>query len=228
MKKEIVISAYDEDYSWIEKINDDIKKTIYRKGEINFIEGEIKLEPNVGRDVHTFFKHIYTNYENISDIIFFSQDYPFDHVENYIDIINGYEDFWLKESIVQFGGYYGFHWNSITIPTSRGGIMHTLHQSNQFGGNNKVLSCHSNGLPHDPNPNINVDIVWDVLFDHPKPNLYEFVPGGHFSITKEQIKIRSLDFYKKIVELLENDITMPWNIERLECYIFNKNYKSKL
>lgn len=227
MKKEVVISAYDEDYSWILNLNEDVKKTIYRKGNIDSKENEILLEPNVGRDVHTFFKHIYINYNNLSDITFFSQDYPFDHVENYIDIINGDINTWNKESIINFGGYYGYHWNSIKVPTPRGGIMHTLDPSKQFG-TGRILSCQSNGLPHDPNPNINVDNVWFELFNHQKPNEYEFVPGGHFSITKEQIKIRSLNFYKKIVELLENDVTMPWNIERLECYIFNSTYKSKL
>ena len=227
MKKEVVISAYDEDYSWILKLNEDVKKTIYRKGDIDNKKNEIRMDPNVGRDVHTFFKHIYTNYNNLSDVTFFSQDYPFDHVENYIDIINGNDVVWGKESIINFGGYYGYHWNSITVPTPRGGIMHTLQPSKQFGSG-KILSCRSNGLPHDPNPNIDVDSVWFQLFNHLKPNEYEFVPGGHFSITKEQVKFRSLDFYKKIVDLLENDVTMPWNIERLECYIFNSNYKSNL
>lgn len=36
MTKEIVIAAYDRDISWINEIDDNITKTIYRKGKITF------------------------------------------------------------------------------------------------------------------------------------------------------------------------------------------------
>jgi hypothetical protein len=227
MKKELVISTYNEDYSWISQINNDVKITIYRKGDFDSKIGEIKIEPNVGRDVHTFFKHIMDNYNNLSDVIFFSQDYPFDHIENYVEIINGDLTTCKNNSCLNFEGYYGYHWNSVKVPTDRAGIMHTLLPSSHFGVNGGVLKCYSNGSPHDLNPNINVNQVWLNLFDSPYPPYYEFIPGGHFSITKEQILKRSLSFYQKIVELLEKDITMPWNIERLECYIFSELYKTK-
>jgi len=69
---------------------------------------------------------------------------------------------------------------------------------------------------------------WDILFDGPRPEAYEFMPGGHFGITKEHAKLRSRELYKKITELLVEDPTAPWMIERLECYIFNPKYKTKL
>jgi hypothetical protein len=200
MNKELIISAYNEDYSWINEINKDVKITVYRKGG-EPLDNETLIKNNVGRDVHTFFHHICENYNNLSDILFFSQDYPFDHVENYVQIINGGITECKTNSIVNFGGYYGFHWNSVTVPTPKAGVMWTLYPSNQFGPNNKVLICNSNGYPQDSNPNINVDSIWELLFNEPKPNNYEFVPGGHFSITKEQILKRSLDFYKSILNL---------------------------
>jgi hypothetical protein len=95
-------------------------------------------------------------------------------------------------------------------------------------GSGFVLKCLSNGYPQDHNPLINVDKYWDILFDSPKPNMYEFMPGGHFGITKEHIRLRSRDVYKKICELLIDDTTAPWMIERLECYVFNPKYKTKL
>jgi hypothetical protein len=228
MKKELVIAAHSEDYSsWITKIDKSIQKIIYRKGDLNYFDGEIKMPKNVGRDVHTFFSHICENYYNLSDVIFFSQDYPFDHIENYIEIINSDEKIWKENAIVSFGGYFGFHWNSVRTPTPRAGIMHTLYPSRHFSNNDRIISCLSNGHPHDRNPNINVNKVWSILFDEPTPEFYEFVPGGHFGITKEQITKRSIEFYKEIINLLESDETMPWNVERLECYIFNEKFKSK-
>jgi hypothetical protein len=32
MKKELVIAAYDRDYSWVNKLNNDVSVTVYRKG----------------------------------------------------------------------------------------------------------------------------------------------------------------------------------------------------
>ena len=221
MRKEIVIASYDKPLDWLNTINGEVKKTIYRKGDIlELKENEIEVTPNVGRCVHTFFNHIVNNYNNLSDYTFFVQDYPFDHWGNLVDIINNDVSEIPKNASLIIGGYYGFHNNTL-------GTAWSLFKSNHFSGGH-VLVCQGNGHPQDLNPNINVDRVWDQLFDHKKPNNYEFMPGGHFVITKEQIKNRSLQFYQKIVDLLESDETMPWNIERLECYIFCPNYKTKL
>jgi hypothetical protein len=75
---------------------------------------------------------------------------------------------------------------------------------------------------------INVNKYWDILFDGPPPNSYEFIPGGHFGITKEHARERSKEFYKKILYLLLSEKVAPRIIERLECYIFNLKYKSKI
>jgi hypothetical protein len=91
-----------------------------------------------------------------------------------------------------------------------------------------VISCYNNGQPQDNNPNINVDVYWNMLFDEPAPNMYEFIPGGHFGITKEHAKLRTNNFYKTVTELLDENPIAPWIFERLECYIFNPKYKTKI
>lgn len=218
--KEVVISGYDKSIDWIEKFNPDIKVTLYRKGDKIKYENEIFLENNVGRDVHTFFYHILDKYEtSLSEYTFFVQDYPFDHWENLISVINGDPLSFHQKATLTFGGYFGFHFNSV-------GTMWNMQKSCQFDSGN-VISCYSNGHPQDLNPNINVDGYWDLLFDEPKPQMYEFIPGGHFGITKNQILIRSKKFYQEILRLLETQVDAPWMIERLECYIFNNNYKTK-
>jgi len=223
MTREIVIAAYDKYLDWLDKFNSDIKVTVYRKGEeAKQREDEIKLELNKGRCVHTFFNHIYTNYDNLSDITFFGQDWPFDHWEDVVEVINN----GTQESRCQLKieGYYGFHFNTITVPSSLGGRMWNLSPSKQHGNGN-VLVCQSNGQPQDSNPNINVDKYWDLLFTDQKPTEYEFMPGGHFGITKEHAQLRSKEFYKKVCDLLLEDESAPWMIERLECYIFNPKIK---
>ena len=225
MNKEIVIAAYDKDLSWTSNLNQDVKITIYRKG-VKKDENEIFIELNKGRCVHTFFNHIYENYNSLSDYTFFVQDYPFDHWENVIEVVNGGYDDFVRNSQLTIDGYFGFHWNSITVPSEKGGIMWQLSKSHHHGNGN-VLSCFSNGFPQDNNPHIDVDKYWKILFEGEPPHNYEFMPGGHFGITNIHAKIRSQQFYKKVIDiLLESDFT-PWVIERLECYIFNPTYKTK-
>ena len=76
MQKELVISAFVRDTSWVNKINKDVSIKKYKKGKNLNLDDEIYIENNVGRDVHTFFYHILNNYDNLADITFFSQDYP--------------------------------------------------------------------------------------------------------------------------------------------------------
>ena len=106
MTKEIIVAAYDKPLDWISNINKDVKITIYRKGNIlNSSFDEIKIEPNVGRCVHTFFNHIYTNYNSLADYTYFCQDFPFDHWGNIIDIINNDPNFLNKTASLNIGGY---------------------------------------------------------------------------------------------------------------------------
>ena len=89
--KEVVIAGYDKPLDWIKDFSSDIKTTIYRKGELMSYQDEIFIPNNIGRDVHTFFSHIVDRFDDLSDYTFFVQDYPFDHWENLISIINGPE-----------------------------------------------------------------------------------------------------------------------------------------
>lgn len=228
MNKEIVIAAYDRDLSWTSKLNSNIKITVYRKGNKIHNINEIPLS-NKGRCVHTFFNHIYSNYENLSDVTCFVQDYPFDHWENVINLLNDGIEAIKTHATLKIGGYYGFHYNTIKIPSDKGGIMWDMYDSNHFT-NGKVLTCNSNGTPQaDPSVYpMNLDEFWYTIFDVKHPKYYEFIPGGHFVITKEHAKLRSKSFYKNIVDILESDSDSPWIIERLECYIFNPKYKTKI
>jgi hypothetical protein len=220
MTKEIIVAAYDKPLDWISNINKDVKITIYRKGNIlNSSFDEIKIEPNVGRCVHTFFNHIYTNYNSLADYTYFCQDFPFDHWGNIIDIINNDPNFLNKTASLNIGGYYGYHNNFF-------GSAWNMLNSNQFG-TGKVLTCLSNGYPQDTNPQIDVNKYWEILFEGCPPQTYEFIPGGHFCITSEHVKLRPLYFYSKITDLLEKNPIAPWLIERLECYIFNPNFTIK-
>jgi hypothetical protein len=218
MTKEIIIAAYDKDLGWLERLNPNIKKTIYRKGTKGE-ENELFIEPNLGRCVHSFFYHLYNNYDELADISFFVQDYPFDHWGNVIEVVNSDEDF-EKTASLTINGYYGYHNNNLGTAWV---MLPSKHFETGF-----VLTCSSNGHPQDTIHGINVDKYWEMLFDEHTLDTYEFIPGGHFAITKEHVRLRSKEFYKKVIDLLIEDNIAPWVFERLECYIFNPKHKTLL
>jgi hypothetical protein len=198
--KEIIIAAYDRDYSWIDQLDDDVKITVYRKGTNQNNPNEIYLENNVGRDVHTFFYHFAHNYDNLSDYTFTSQDYFEDHVNNYIDLINKNTKFWDYYAQQVFSECWFF---STAAP---------------------VLICDKNGNPH--HSDLNIEEIWNMLFKNPCPNVIRFTPAGHFCISKNHVRRRPVGFYLHILKILEDIEISPWVIERLMPYIFDQNYET--
>ena len=210
--KEVVISAYDKDDSWVNELNSDVKVTVYKK-EFEPLHNEILIEPNVGRDVHTFFYHLVNNYNNLSDYIFFAQDYPFDHVENYISLINGDKQLWFEHAKQSIDGCWFFNTHYHTFLCDKTGVP------NSVIINDLSFKLWSVGVWRE----MNVEIIWNQLFNIPCPDQLMFTPSGHFCISKEQVLIKPLEYYKYILNILETDFHSPWVIERLESYIFLQN-----
>jgi hypothetical protein len=202
MNKELVLGIFSRDYQWIQDVNDDVKITKYNKNLSNILDGETMIIPNVGRDVHTFFYHIVKKYNHLSDYTIFSQDWPFDHVSNYIDIINGDVDVWNRYAKQRFNGCWFF--------------------CSQYN----VITCDGNGYP--AHPGLNIVPIWEDLFNTPFPGYLNFTPTGHFGITKEHIHRYPITYYEKIMKILEEDPQSPWILERLEPYIFSDNINIKL
>jgi hypothetical protein len=222
MNKEIIIAKYNEDVSWVDKINKNTKITIYRKDGIPepINNNNTILLENIGREIHSYIHHIFYNYETLSDYLIFSQGNPFDHFENIIDIVNGDVNNWNEHTSLYYDGFWGFHWNSI-------GTMWKMDASKQFNGHS--LICQSNGSPQ-INPqehNIDLDKMWHEIFNQSTPIEYEFVPGAHFIVTKELVYSRPKSFYNHLLSILKNDYFSPWVFERLIPYIFNNNFKTK-
>jgi hypothetical protein len=79
----IIISRYNEDLKWTEDLKNVI---IYNKGNKDIISNHKIIDlPNVGREGHTYYTHIYNNYNNLDDYTIFLQGNPFDHSPNIIN-----------------------------------------------------------------------------------------------------------------------------------------------
>jgi hypothetical protein len=197
MTKEIVVAYYKENIEWLENVKD-YKITIYNKSYID-IPNTIKLE-NVGREMNTYFHHIIENYDNLSDVIFFTQGNPLDHVSNYIDILNGYPQT-LINSELSIGNAHFFS----DKPT---------YKCDMYGSDIYGNSYHWG---------LDMNVIWNTIFTSPAPKNVEFTGGCIFCVTKEQIKIRDLSFYQKCFGLSKNRDTSPWEFERLMSFLFNEN-----
>lgn len=214
MKKEIVISRYNEDVSWISNINPDIKIHLYNKGE-QLSSYRCATLPNIGRESNTYLHHICTNYHNLSDIIFFFQGHPFDHTGNCLPIVNNGPEVWNKQKQLHYPGYWGYAHNSINT-------MWPLTVSTSFSGT--CLISQLNGQPH--HPGLPLGELWGLIFETPPPKFIDFVPGNQFNVTRELILNRSLIFWENLLELSKTRETFPWEFERLTPYIFHPDYKT--
>jgi hypothetical protein len=195
MQKELVIATRDRDYAWINQIDRSIRVSVYAKSPTPRHPLEIHIGDIPGRCVHSFFYHIVNRYDSLADFTFFSQDYPFDHVNNYIDLMNGDSQMWSQHSILQIGEIWFFN-------TDYGQILET----DRFG------NPHHHGLELEP--------VWNQIFSEPCPEILRFVAAGHFCASRQHIHKKPKEFYEKILRVLETDPISPWCIERFEPYIF--------
>lgn len=102
--KQLIVSHYKKDISWINNVNSNIDIRIYDKGDNN--KGFIELQ-NIGREPHTFFHHIIENYNLLHEWTIFSQDEYVDHVKDWVNIIND-QSTWENRSVYKFNGAYFF------------------------------------------------------------------------------------------------------------------------
>jgi hypothetical protein len=194
MYKQLVVSHYEQDLTWVHNIENHIPVIIYDKSEKP--SDYIKLE-NVGREPHTYMHHIIENYLTLAEWTIFSQDNPFVHVNNWMNIINGDEYVWHQlANYKQKGGYF---FSNMGLTTS-----------DQNG------SPHHQGLP--------IAKLWNSTFNEKCPIYLDFTPSCHCIIHKSIIQSRSINFYQNVKYILENDTISPWALERYISYLFNPLY----
>lgn len=81
MNVQIVVARYNENPQWTQLFPNVV---LYNKGSsLDESYTSIPL-PNVGREAHTYYYHIYTNYDTLADYTVFLQGSPFHHSPNVI------------------------------------------------------------------------------------------------------------------------------------------------
>lgn len=193
---EIVISRYNEDLSWVEPYLD--RCTIYNKGEDDIPYPSIKL-PNIGREQHTLFHHIYNTYDTLPGYLIFLQGNPFNHFHNrilkYIDrIIDPNLRSTVKSSDPDFMSFTNW--------------LHTI------------------DIREENDDEVNLyDMYTEIFGAEPSFNKYEFAPCGQFCIRRRRIRKRTKTFYKNILKKYSdpniNTDDYTFCLEKLDSLIFS-------
>lgn len=93
--KRLTIAHYKEDLSWLNGLDKSVELFIYHKKDDNGLsyndkvilsETEFELS-NVGRESHTYLKHIVDNYDSLKELEYFSQG-DTNHCFGFIDFVN--------------------------------------------------------------------------------------------------------------------------------------------
>lgn len=224
--RHLVVAKYKEDVSWLSKVN--IPYTVYDKSDDPMLYS-FRL-PNVGREAHTYLYYIVENYHRLPDVVIFSQGDPISHTRNFIEKIHrlqGDKVLGLTEKYLEG-----------VAPDPTINFYRFTEQGFYFAYG--IVDHQPGWIPTYPNPMhmSATEMVWDSLFSSPLPQgkslLFSF--GALLYVPKAAILARSLEFYKKCLELCgEKAVTNsynpgkemlePWVFELLWFYIFDRQVK---
>lgn len=206
------ISHYDGDLSWvryIKKNNYIIYNKSNKKLEDNFCSKEIN---NFGYNLYSYLLFICDNYENLPDTIVFCKDNVFKrHIkeEIFIELLKN-KIFTSLEDINHLENS-----SLINIVLSDHGFVEI---------NN---SWYKNYFPRKYFSDFNnfFNFIFKSNFN---PQYIKFTPGANFILTKENILLRSKEFYKNLIKFLEHSNLSCEShfLERSLATIWNSNVQS--
>lgn len=179
MSYTIIISRYNENIEWLNNLQTE-NVIIYNKGN-DYIPGAI-ITKNIGMNIETMFRYIVENYNNLSDYSFFLQGDPFDHILKEITQTNiqKYIDDVIKNNPDKI---FPFYVNYLT----------------EYESNLRLNSSYRN-----LDKSLRISEYWNLFFNEPYPEKVSFAHGGaQYIIPKNIIKSKPIEFYSKIIHMLE-------------------------
>ena len=205
MSYKIIVARYNEDVEWL---NSEMSNCIvYNKGNKLHIENEIPLE-NIGRESETYLNYIIQNYDNLPDVVVFTQARISDHKgsDDVRYLIN------IKNQALNYSKAQNFA------------------RHNDIGNNiqfDKEWNLRQDGYFLKDNYKNNNPITFLEWFksniDINYPNPIYFYCNAIFAVKKENILNKPVEYYKKLILEVNHHInsTEGHFFERSWYYIFN-------
>jgi len=210
MSYKIIVSRYNENIEWLEKEYENC--IIYNKGIPLNINNEIILN-NVGKESETYLNYIIKNYNNLPDVIVFTQARISDHRGsddiNYLINLKNEALINDKSNVTTIHSQYqGNEWWWEPEWNLRDGEYYL---KNNYKNNNYITF-----------------IDWfkkNINSEYPNP--IHIYANGIFAIKKELIIMNSKNYYKKLRLQINHHIDPAEGhfFERSWYYIFNSHIK---
>ncbi len=181
MNFQLVVARYNENIEYLSYMKD--IAIVYNKGndDIPFHFETIKL-PNIGRESHTYLYHIINNYDNLAETTMFMQGNIADHkMLKFIEYIKNEH---------QMTGHKTFH----TIDILKSPIRFTGKYLKDLNSGHLKKSKYT---PFEWINKIGMNINDLTSF--------EMIYGANFSVSKELILRRPIEFYKNIMKYVSYD-----------------------
>ena len=199
IKKRLCVAHYNEDLSWLDKINSDVDIFVYHKkddidlqyNDKSIIDSNNFILKNVGRESHTYLKHIIDNYDNLYDLEYFSQGYPKEY-PGFADVVN-------NDNVLEYKQYSS--WSRTTI------------------------SYNANIVKHIIAPN--TKDIWYNLFDYHPPKETIIIPHAFIKLDKNTILIHKKEIYEKCLDYFKDgrkNNSYAWSFEYFWALLFNKHH----
>ena len=205
MTVQYVIARYNENIDWLKDDDKDI--LIYNKGKSLNLKNEIMLD-NVGREAHTYLYHIINNYDNLKNIIVFSQANISDHTG--LNDLHFFDKYIIDKLDFKFSSNYVHSNNEFCAPDFNIQIKN-------------ILVNNYNILENDVNKIIFKDwFIKNIQDDFPKNGLYIYW-NALFCVSKNLILTRPKEFYINLYnQLVKLNAPIEGHfLERSWFYIFN-------
>lgn len=213
MSYKIIVARYNEDISWL---NNEINNCIiYNKGEkLHNIENEICLE-NVGRESDTYLHYIIKNYDNLPDIIIFTQAKISDHRgKNDVNYLIK-----LKNQALQYGKSNPYYTHSQDTNTKHSRNIHSC-WNDDWNLENDTFYLKNNYKNNTP-------IIFKEWFINRininYPNPMHIYCNGIFAVKKELIHKHKREYYEQLILEVNHHInsTEGHFFERSWYYLFD-------
>jgi hypothetical protein len=205
MKKDLIIARYNEDISWVSKL-DKTKFNIFIYNKGPKLDGYETIDlPNFGRESETYLHHIVNNYDNISEHTIFLQGNPLEHITGLSEF--GYSD------IQKDCDYQNYDFDKCS--------NYLTEFLNSFTFDNEIVllsTKHSDmGYLDEKTKLINLLKL--------NNEINYFTPGAQFIINKQLITNKPLVFWKNLHAFSKPNsdvchVQLPYILERLWVNIF--------
>lgn len=208
-----VISRYNEDVSWIKSYTNNY--IVYNKGKDDLKQFKTKKLPNIGGNQYDIFHYIYTNYNNLPDLMAFVQAEPFDHCKKEV-----FNKLILRNKFTSLEYYGPTPANSYERRDFDGGFME-INNSWYINAHNKKhrLQCKYSSLD---------EFMKKLFKNYHYPDWIRFSPGSQYILEKKQVLHYSRKFWKQLMEEISGfNLSEAHIVERTLWMIFRCTLEPK-